>query len=391
MSDNTSDDLPNIKDDAGQQFASIYVPNTRDTSNPQYHYLRIGAADSTIEGSLPSDPTNPKGDTNNQAGSTISDGISLYTTGSYTLSTPTSNSWASISTSWSSDNLTAVTNIKGDSLYTATYTTGADHGMRPATVTFQNVDQIANNAAALVNFLNGDSLTYWNGDDQSIGLGGLLWANYGFTTNLFGGTIMNLTNNSAEIQGVGSYKVSDSNTISATDNILLSVSPLASYAGSLTIINAFVGVMAALTAVTTAMNFAMTGELKNAGLNETALRKAMQTLYVEEIVATGLVTLVQALSVVLAAVLKIQAAAAGAALASIRVDEFGIHMQSSDTRFDITPGGIEMTTVGAIEMDANLFVVEADTSATITSADSVLTVAPPVILLEGMMVNVMPG
>jgi hypothetical protein len=331
-----SQDTPNIIDDSEQQFVSIYVPNTRDTKKPHYHYLRIGAADAGIEGQLPADPNTPTGDTNAKAKTTIADGISLYTTDSYTLTAPSVNSW-------SSDNLSAVTDGK-DTLYTASYTTGAANGMRPATVTFQNVDQMANTAAASVNFLNGDALTYWNGNDQSLGLGGLLWANYGFTTNLFGGTIMNLTNNSAEIQGFGSFKVVDSNTISATEQITLAVSPVASYAGSVVIINAFVGVMAGLTAVTTAMNAAMTGELKSAAHDEASLKQAMQTLYIEQIVATGLVTLVQALSVVLAAVLKIQEAAtdAGAALGSIKINEAGITLESSST-INLSCGGTLLT------------------------------------------------
>ncbi len=256
------------------------MPNTQDSDNPHYHYLRIGVADATTEGGLPADPNDPKGDTNLKQKATISDGISLYTTDSYTLTAPSVNSW-------SSDSLSAVTDGK-DTLYTATYTTGAAKGMRPATVTFQNVDQMANTAAASVNFLNGDALTYWNGNDQSLGIGGLLWANYGFTTNLFGGSIVNLTNNSAEVQGFGSYKVSNTNTISATENILLSVAPVASYAGSTTVINVFVGVMAAITAITTAMTLAMTIELKIAGQDEASLKSAMQTLYKEQIVAMTL-------------------------------------------------------------------------------------------------------
>lgn len=382
MSKDTSGDLPNFKDDAGQQFASIYVPNTRDTSNPQYHYLRIGAADPVTENVLPADPNDPSGDTNAQEGSTISDGISLYTTGSYTLLAPSVNSW-------SSDSLDAVTD-GNDTLYTATYTTGAANGMRPATVTFQNVDQMANTAAASVNFLNGDSLTYWNGNDQSLGLGGLLWANYGFTTNLFGGTIMNLTNNSAAIDGVGSYKVSDSNTISATDNILLSVSPVATYAGSVVVINAFVGVMAALTTVTTAMNLTMTGQLKSSGLDAASLKQAMQNLYVEEIVATGLVTLVQALSVALAAVLKIQAAAASAALASIEMSEDGIWLRSGTSSITVSPEGIYLFADGAsMTMLSGAVNIDALDEIMLDVTGSALGASPAGVTVDTVSVNVM--
>src|SRR5271168_2594055 len=111
MSNDTSNNTPDITDDADHQFVSIYVPNTQDASNPHYHYLRLGAADASIEGGLPADPNNPTGDNNAKAQATISDGISLYTTDSYTLTAPSVNSW-------SSDSLSAVTD-GSDTLYTA--------------------------------------------------------------------------------------------------------------------------------------------------------------------------------------------------------------------------------------------------------------------------------
>jgi hypothetical protein len=311
-------DTQDITDDSNQQFVSIHVPNTQDGGAANYHYLRLGMADSAIEGTLPADPNNPAGATN---GTSLPDtGISLFTTGSYTLSAPSVNSW-------SSDNLTAV--VKGKDLYTASYTTSPINGMRPATVTFQNVDQMTNTAAASTNFLNGDALTYWNGNDQSLGIGGLLWANYGLTTNLFGGFIVNLTNTSAELQGFGSYKVEQSAGISAAQNITFAVSPLAGgFDDNIRMITILSVVMATLTAITTAMNAAMTAEMKLCGQDEASLKNMMQVLYKEQIAATSLVTVIQAMSILVAIKIKLIQAAAGASTAMIEMTNIGVVIRS---------------------------------------------------------------
>jgi hypothetical protein len=379
-----SDDSPNIVDDSNQQFVSIYVPNTQDASSPHYHYLRIGVADNAIEGNLPADPNVPTGPTNTAVQATVADGIVLYTTDSYTLAAPSINAW-------SSEGLSAVTD-GADTLYTATYTTGAGNGMRPATVTYQNVDQMANTAAATINFMNGDALTYWNGNNQGLGVGGQFTGNYGFTTNLFGGTIMNLTNNSAEIDGFGSFKVVDSDGLSATEEIVLSVSPVASYAGSVLLINAFTGVMAALTAVTGAMDAAMTGQLQKAGLDPDSLKTAMQNLYTEQIVATTLVTVIQAMSVVLAATLKIQEAAAGAALASIKMNASGITLNGGSSLIEITPTGINI--VGGattVAIGAEGFVVTASPQIALTAGETFANIAPDGIVMSAPTVNFLSG
>ncbi|HTJ01903.1 MAG TPA: hypothetical protein VL492_03860 [Methylovirgula sp.] len=333
-------DMQDITDDSNQQFVSIHVPNTQDGGAPNYHYLRLGMADNDIEPRLPADPNDPSGATN---GTSVPDaGISLFTTGSYTISAPSINSW-------SSDSLTAV--INGNDLYTASYTTSPRNGMRPATVTFQNVDQMTNTAAASTNFLNGDALTYWNGNDQSLGIGGLLWANYGLTTNLFGGFIVNLTNTSAELQGFGSYKVEQSAGISAAEEIVFAVSPLAGgFDDNIRMITILSVVMATLTALTTAMNAAMTAEMKLSGHDEASLKKMMQVLYLEQITATSLVTVVQAMSILVAIKIKLIQAAAGASLASITMNDTGVIIDSplritlscGPSRILVSPFGIDM-------------------------------------------------
>jgi hypothetical protein len=300
------------------QFFSVHVPNTQDGGAANYHYLRLGMPDAVTEGGLPADPNKPSGPTN---GTSVPDpGISLFTTGSYTLSAPSVNSW-------SAESLTAVKN--NNKLYTASYTTGGDSGMRPATVTFQNVDSMTNTAAASTNFLNGDALTYWNGNDQSLGIGGLLWANYGLTTNLFGGFIVNLTNTSAELQGFGSCKIEQSASTVAAESITLSVTPLAGgFGGATRMIVVLSVAMAALTAATTAMNAAMTGEAMKSDTDPGSLKDTMKLLYKEQIVATSLVTVVQAMSILVAIQIKLVQAAATAAMASITLDELGITIQS---------------------------------------------------------------
>lgn len=331
-------------DDPNQHFFSIHVPNTANTATN--HYLRLGTADSTREGGLPADPNDPSGQTNTQAGASLPDGISLFTTGSYTLSAPSVNSW-------SSDSLTAVVN--GNDLYTASYTTGPNNGMRPATVTYQNVDQMTNTAAASTNFLNGDALTYWNGNDQSLGIGGLLWANYGLTTNLFGGCILNLTNSSAELQGFGSYKVEQTAGITASDSINFSVTPFTKgFDANVRVIKALSVVMAVLTLFTTTMDAIMTGQLRAVNMSpdatsdtqESSLKNAMQDLYKEQITATSLVTLIQAMSIVVAIMIKVfQAAEKKAALvsgSSIAMDDTSITLSVGLSKIKITLDGITM-------------------------------------------------
>lgn len=310
------------------QFFSVHVPNTQDGGAGNYHYLRLGMPDAVTEGGLPADPNKPGGAT---AGTSVpSAGISLFTTGSYTLSAPSVNSW-------SSESLTAVAN--GGSLYTASYTTGGSHGVRPATVNFQNVDQMTSTAAASTNFLNGDALTYWNGNDQSLGIGGLLWANYGLTTNLFGGFIVNLTNTSAELQGFGSYKVEQSAGISALESINFSVTPLvAGCTDNIKMIAALSVVMATLTVVTTAMNAAMTGEAMISGTDAASVKATMQTLYKEQIAATSLVAIIQAMSILVAIKIKaIQAAATAPSPASISMSNLGITLSAGPSSIIITP------------------------------------------------------
>jgi hypothetical protein len=362
-----------------QQYVSINVPNA-----PNVHYFRVGTADTTTENNLPADPNDPTGDTNAQAGNTISDGIALYTTGSYSLSAPISNSW-------SSDSLTAVTDGNG-SLYTATYTTGAAHGMRPATVTFQNVDQMTNTAAASVNFLNGDALTYWNGNDQSLGIGGLLWANYGFTTNLFGGSIINLTNDSAEVQGFGSFKVTDTNTISAAGAIVLSVSPVEALADINALVTKYTAVMAVLTLVTTGMTAAMTGELKKSGLDEASLKTTMNNLYDQQIAATSLVTFIQALSLLLAIRLQAEQFAAAEGTSVVTITDAGILLRCGETLLDVSELGITMT-VGDTVVSANglSFDVEAGAGITLASDETAVEVSAAGLTVTAPLVEFLPG
>jgi hypothetical protein len=331
------DRFPDILDDTKQQFVNIYVPNTK-SSPPSYNYFRLGATDADIEKGLPSDPDKPSGQSAAAAGDKLPDpGIALYTTGSYTLTAPSMNSWTA-------DSLNAVTD--GSTLFTASYTTGTSYGLRPATVTFQNVDQFTNTAAASTNFLNGDALTFWNGNDQSIGLGGLLWSNYGFTTNLFGAWILNLTNSSAEVQGFGSIKLEETSSVAASKAIDFAVTPLPPN-GALGYGYRTLQVAAALSAVltlaTSGMTAAMTIELERADRDAASLKAAMQKLYFEQIGSLGVVAIVQALSILVAIMLKVQQGQKQAAVASFNMNNNGINLRFGATTLSLTNAGIELS------------------------------------------------
>lgn len=338
MTYTTDPALPDVADEAGMSV-SIYVPDTGATSQAIYSYLRLGAAAVDTEATLPLDPTESVPVTlgATQTGP-FPEGAVLYTNGTSTINATTINinspsinitttgfadppAGAGIS-AFSPSSLNAVTNGNDGPLCYASLTTGSFGGYRPANVTFQNTDQMTMSEGASSNFLTGDALTFWTGNDQSTGFGGLLWSNYGFTTNLFGGTIINIANATADLQGFGeygSYKISPGYGVIAPDTVSLKVAPstaaAAAYTASLSL---FMNrIMAVGSLVTAAYSAGVLSQLNDVDTSKTTSLKDRMTATNEDLeIMTMLVVGVQALSAVLAAMLTIARPVAGAAATS---------------------------------------------------------------------------
>lgn len=339
MTETTDSALPDVADQAGMSV-NIYIPDTTTQANPIYSYFRIGMASPEPETTLPPDVTAPgtPGTASTFAANPFPEGGLLYTTGTVTITAPTTNIVSpsvivdttnlvnainpppstGIST-FAPTTLTAVVN--GSDLCSASMTTNGDWGIggRAANVTFQNTDQLTMTEGLSTNYLTGDALTFWTGNDQSIGFGGLLWANIGVTSNLFGGMIVNCTNQACEVQGLGEYKITTKYGVTTPDSITLKIAPttaatVASAATVTAFLNAVMGLgtlaAAAYSAeVLTKLNQVDTG-------NADALKSRMKTTNSDLDTLTMLIVGVQALSVILGVVLQFKRPADGATATS---------------------------------------------------------------------------
>ena len=304
--------LPDIADEPGSSV-SIYVPDAQDANSPQYTFLRLGKADIDHETILPPDPNVPATAGAGGGASPFDEGLVLYTTGSYSLNAPSVNTFAS-------DNLSVVKD--GNTLLSANLQTKSSPLFfgRAANVTFQNVDQLTVSQGDASNFLNGNSLTFWNGNDQSIGFGGLLWANMGFTSNIFGGEIINLTNDMATVQapGICDYEVNEDKEISAVNSVKLNVNPAgASFVESAQTLTKIVnGVILLTTAVAGAYSLSELVQTDKASIDPDTLKKRMTQTNEDLEIMTTLVVAVQAASVLLGITLQIASKFASSTAAS---------------------------------------------------------------------------
>lgn len=291
--------LPDATDSPGQ-FVSFFVPHT----GVEYNYLRLGAPDPVNEALLPKDPNTPAV----TGGATFAKGTLLYSTDTVTITAPT------VST-FTTDSLSVTGESGGTRVYAASLTSASGiFGGEPSTVSFNNIDSLAMSMNASSNFVTGQALTAWNGNDQSIGFGGLLWANYGLTTNLFGGSILNITNTSLEIQGFGDYKMTPSHTVDAAGLISLSINPAASSTAAATLTTLLTTVMVAATAAATACGLGFSIKTRLASTADiAALTDDMKQSWTALRAATALIDGVQGLSIIAGVIMKIAQAMRNAA------------------------------------------------------------------------------
>ena len=336
MTETTDPDLPDVADDAGMSV-NIYIPDTTTPASPVYSYFRMGAASAEPETTLPADVTAP-GTQASFTASPFPEGGLLYTNGTITLTAPTTNivspsvivDTTSLTnflnpppstgiSAFAPTTLTAVVN--GSQLCSASMTTNGDWGIggRAANVTFQNTDQLTMTEGLNTNYLTGDALTFWTGNDQSIGFGGLLWANIGVTSNLFGGMIVNCTNQACEVQGLGEYKVTTKYGVTTPDSISLKIAPsTAATIVSAATVTAFLNTVMGLGALAAAAYSAEVLDKLNTvdANNADALKSRMKTTNSDLDTMTMLIVGVQALSVILGVVLQFKRPADGAAATS---------------------------------------------------------------------------
>jgi hypothetical protein len=249
---------------------------------------------------------------------------------------PTSTTVSASINTFSSDSLSVVQD--GSILLTANLQTKSSplFQNRAASVTFQNVDQLTVSQGDASNFLNGNSLTFWNGNDQSIGFGGLLWANMGFTSNIFGGEIINLTNTMATVQAPpsGDYEVNVNKEISAVNSVKLNTNPAnaSMVAAAQTLTKIVNGVLLLTTAVAGGYSINEIVRTDKASIDADTLKARMTQANEDLEIMTMLVVGVQAASVLLGAALQIMSQfAADTAFSNLSLNGSGALLEAGVT------------------------------------------------------------
>lgn len=194
--------MSDVKDDTGSTY-SVYVPSTN-------AYLRLGSADTSFETAtqFPS----AEGD--------FVDGAFINTSGT-----------VNINADGPVNIVAQAVNITSTDHFQAVY--GADNllssaswqGPNVASVSYQAALAFNLNVANTANMLVGNSLTYWLGNDASTGTGSLLWSNFGHTQNIFGGQVVNLTNNMFEVQGYGGGAYTSSTNVAVSNTVDIGQAP----------------------------------------------------------------------------------------------------------------------------------------------------------------------
>ena len=362
--------------------ASIYTPYTVAAAT-HYSYFRLGNPDPTTEGSLPNDSSAPA--TLGDGSVTYDPGAVLYTNDAITVAAPsmkvTSPSIVINTTvppaapvdpfvnagitHFTPKTLTAVVSSPGSEILSASMQTNGSGGLfgsRAASVTFQNTDQLQVTNGDSSNFLNGNALTFWNGNDQSIGIGGLLWANAGITSNLFGGMIVNVTNESVGLQGLGENDVKIDHTLTGTSAITMQVAPLSatlSLARAKQITYAMNIIMAASTAAASIWSGTVLKKIHDdTQLVDSAdsianLQSAMTTTNRDLDSLTELIFAVQALSVLLGLTLCLTKGKSADAVAALKLTATGIGtLSGGESDITLGPTGVDVYSPGFLNLNA---------------------------------------
>ncbi|MGO1077497.1 hypothetical protein [Inquilinus sp. CA228] len=331
MSDNDTD----VKQNDTTGYV-IYVPNSAADTTVR-DYLRLGDPDSTYELDL-IDPTDGGTDKTLKT----QKGALIYSTESVTLSGPTVTQFAKYVADWSSDNLSVVGT--GSDFQSATWK-GSSAG---ATTTFQRVANLTTTLGSTTNLLTGNSMTQWLGNAASTGTGSLLWSNYGFTQNVFGGQIVNIINNTIDVQGIGETKIVPEYSVVAPTSITLSVSPasaISTYAKVIGGFAAFSGIASAL--VQDGLDAASVIDPEIEGSRDTGLdsmRDAMARVTDEIITASALIAVMQAMAIAAGAAAAISAKLnSSIAPSRIKITEDGVTIRGAmAATMDIGASGINI-------------------------------------------------
>lgn len=167
-----------------------------------------------------------------------------------------------------------------------------------------NLSSVVGNSTTTV---GGSMATVWAGADASTGIGSLLWSNFGATSNLFGGSIVNIINGAVDLQGWGETKLSDF-AVLAPATASLAVAPIGAAA---TLAGRILGLAQALALGGGVINGALVA-LMEAGVGAAAdvIGKDEAKLKVDlDVYRTAMMTITG-----LTAALQIACAAAGIAL-----------------------------------------------------------------------------
>lgn len=216
-----------------------------------------------------------------------------------------------------------------------------------ANLNYQVVDNLSALVGNSVSTVGGSAATIWAGADASTGIGSLLWSNFGFTQNLFGGYVANITNGSMELQGLNEAKLSDLEVL-APNSIELSVAPIGGAAaissGLAKICNAVAIVGGLVNAVLAVGMEATTGaEAGAAKGNADKLQKALDDMKAEMLALTGLTVALQIASTAAAfLLLPSKSAAQAAAASSISISNNAIRLSAGGTTVSISTAGFRV-------------------------------------------------
>ena len=209
--------------------------------------------------------------------------------------------------------------------------------------TYQVADVLTTTVGNTVSTFVGNAANVWLGADASTGAGSLLWSNFGVTENIFGGSIINVTNTSVEVQGYGEAKISDLDVL-APAQISLAVSGVASVAATSATLASLANKMAlvstALAGVVTATLAATPGIMADTSSD---LGLPLETIRVEMDILTGLSAALQIAAVVAGKLISnLKKTAAETTAGSITIQNGSIVLSAGGTTVTINGAGFRV-------------------------------------------------
>lgn len=209
-----------------------YVQNDTPVSGTYAQVLRMGGWASTNEALIVDSSgnfimTTTNGTTTNTSytgDDPLQDkGILIYSADQYTVYAPQIRAVGSTSTSsWANEQMTITTD--GTDVVGYSYV-----GPLGFTASFQKLDAISITNGSTSNFIAGNAMTVWSGNDASTGLGGLLWSNFGLTQNIFDGQVVNINGPDMSVQGRFATSIAPTVSTAATRSIELAVNPISAF------------------------------------------------------------------------------------------------------------------------------------------------------------------